>query len=104
MTTIIFEEQAGRMAEISGCKYEEAMEYLEAQDEYYDLVGINVYPDGNLQESDLCSDIVVDGDKMEQYITEHSSLSNEMVEALAEAELRYLEEKGLIEVFEASNI
>ncbi len=92
------DEQAEWMEEFTGLGYEEAMEYLVVEDDYFDLVGINYYPDDDGNYADIQLPCVkIDDEIMLAYIEKNSSLSKEAIEMLYDAEMEYLYRNGFLE-------
>ena len=96
MIFICYEEQAEWMSDYANCEYEEAIEFLEIQQDYYDEIGLNVYPWEEDFGVSIQSDIVVEEDEMADYIESHSSLSNEIIDELLVADVEYLKFVGVI--------
>lgn len=97
MIFICYEEQAEWMSDYANCEYAEAIEFLEIQQDYYDEIGLNVYPWENDFGVSIRSDFVVEEDDMTKYIVSHSSLSVEMIENLLVADVEYLTFVGVIQ-------
>ncbi|MCR5848002.1 MAG: hypothetical protein K6G75_07785 [Lachnospiraceae bacterium] len=97
MIFICYEEQAEWMSDYANCEYEEAIEFLEIQQDYYDEIGLNVYPWEEDFGVSIRSDIVVKEDDMAKYIDIHSSLSIETIDELLVADVEYLKFVGVIQ-------
>lgn len=92
---IYFEDHAKRMSELANCSYEEALEFAETQDRYFDVIGLNVYPeDEDYDYPEEYQDVVYDTE-MAKYILNNSSLPESLIWELIEADLMYLIEVGL---------
>lgn len=94
MIEIDFEKEAIKMMQITQCSKTEADAFLCAQDEYFDMIGLNVYEDELHREHSLSADIVVDDEEMCLYISSRTKLSIEKCRGLSLADLQYLEELG----------
>ncbi len=92
------DEQAEWMEEFSGLDYEDAMEYLLTEDEYYDRIGLNYYPDEDGNYADIPRPYMeVDDETLLAFIEENSSLDQETIEVLYDAEMEYLYRNGFLE-------
>lgn len=91
------DEEVQFLMDETGCDSGEAMDYLDASEDY--LVSIGVL--GNISEEDLHASPentpVVETDKLVAYVVEKTGLSRSLVEKLSDAELDYLLENGLAE-------
>ncbi|RKI38467.1 hypothetical protein D7V86_19500 [bacterium D16-51] len=96
MIEVDFEKEAIRMMQITQCSKTEADVFLCAQDEYFDMIGLNVYEDELHHEHLLSVDIVVDDEEMCLYISSRTKLSIEKCRSLSLADLQYLEELGVV--------
>ncbi len=97
MIFICYEEQAEWMSDYANCEYEEAIEFLEIQQDYYDEIGLNVYPWEEDFGVSIRSDIAVKENDMAKYIDMHSSLSIETIDELLVADVEYLKLVGVIQ-------
>lgn len=89
-------DEAKYLVDEVGCTNEEAIEYVELEDRYYDKIGLNVYEPTDDTDSD--SDIVVEEDEMNEFILKHSNLlTKKLVEKMNEAELKYFKLVGLVQ-------
>ena len=98
------DEAAAFIAERTGCTVEQALAYLYAEDDYFDEIGLNLYPDENnhlILPPEDTSNIVVDDREVTAFVLEHTDLSRELTEKIIEAEFAYMEQQGLI--FEPEN-
>ncbi|MBP3805923.1 MAG: hypothetical protein J6I76_18900 [Oribacterium sp.] len=73
---------------------DEAYEYLEAEDYYYDFAGINVYDLDNIQPSQMVSNTVIDQMDVDKYIVKETGLSAETVNKMSEVLHEYMEKNG----------
>lgn len=112
MTNINLFEEAIFLSGKTNCTLEEAMIYVRAQDEYYDSIGLNFYPDENgfyeidgkkyswdmLNSLPLPKNVpVVDNEKMLSHISEGTGLSLAKCHELEAAEFDYLEKTEVID-------
>jgi hypothetical protein len=97
MISICFEDQAQRMSELAGCSVDEAIEFLCSQTDYYDEIGLIAYPEDEDFNNPIVSSIVVEEDEMTEYLRFNTSLSEDVIEKLLEADTKYLIEVGIID-------
>ena len=86
-------ELAKAISEKTGCSIENAVRFVDVQDQYFDLTGINTKAeDENVPQEQT---IVNDADMM-KYIIDNTGMSESFARNLADAELAYMKEQGLI--------
>lgn len=89
-------EEAKYIANKIKCSLEKALDFVFLEDEFMDLLGLNVYEDTDPK--DLSTDIVLDEEEMHQYIAEHSELLTvEDCEKIQEVENEYFVMLGIID-------
>lgn len=89
-----FSEIADYLVSKNICSKDEAYRYLEAEDKYYDLAGLNVYDMDNADASAMVSNIVIDQNDVERFIAEKTTLNAETVEKISETLYEYMEDYG----------
>ena len=97
MKTIDFEKEAIRIVHITKCSKTEADAFLYAQEEYFDIIGVNVYEDEVNYEHPISTDIIVDDEEMCLYISSRTGISIEKCRNLSLADLQYLKEMGVVD-------
>ncbi len=93
------DEAAVFIAERTGCTVEQALTYLYVEDDYFDKIGLNVYPDEINQfilSEEKNSGIVVDDAEVIAFVLERTDLARELIEKIIEAEFAYMGQQGLI--------
>ena len=93
MKEIYIEEMAQYLADKGGCSLEAALAYCDAEEEYYDEQGLNIY-DFSERPREFGPYIgapVIENDDMVKYISKKTGLGFELVENLSMIELEYLE-------------
>lgn len=89
-----FNDIADYMVSKGVCARDEAYKYLEAEDEYYDAAGLNVYELDNIQPSQMISNTVIDQMDVDKYIVKETGLSAETVDKMSEVLYEYMEKNG----------
>ncbi|MBR6172297.1 MAG: hypothetical protein IKQ49_03890 [Eubacterium sp.] len=87
-------ELAKAMAKETGCSPENAVRFVDAQDQYFDQTGVNVKTGSGVASS--AEPIVVNDADMMKYIIEYTGMSESFARRLADAERKYMEENGFI--------
>ena len=111
--TLNFEEEATFLSSHTNCTFEEALCYVQAEDDYYDTLGLNFYPDKNelfelngkkyafsdfkslAEKSKSGGTTYVDISRMNEFISAKTSLSLEKCTELAAAESDYFVQIGI---------
>lgn len=88
-----FNKIADYMVTKGVCTAEDAYKYLEAEDDYYDLAGVNVYDDDDV-EAQCVSDVVIDQRYVDRFISEKTGLCIEYVERITEVLYEYMTKEG----------
>lgn len=95
--TLNLDEEARYLAECTGLDLEEATSFVELENYYMDLLGLNVY-DGDFNMDSHISN-VVDEKQLNEFISLHSgSLSLDKCGQLQRAELEYFAKIGIVEL------
>ncbi len=89
-----FSDIADYLVSRGACTRDEAYKYLEAEDDYYDDAGLNVYDSDTIQTSQMESNIVIDQADVDQYIVKKTGLSPIIVEKVTEVLFEYMEKNG----------
>ena len=97
MISIFLEDQVQRMSELANCSTNEALEYLYSQTNYYEEIGLIVYPEDEDFNDPTDSSTVVEEDEMAEYIKANTSLSETLIDKLLIADTKYLVEVGVID-------
>ncbi|MBO4394888.1 MAG: hypothetical protein J5819_00895 [Eubacterium sp.] len=94
LVEIDFDEISNYLVEKGVCTAEEAISYLEAEDDYYDSIGLNVYDEDEIDEemssSDRSTAPVVDQRDVDAYIVEHTDLEPSKVDDITGYLMEYL--------------
>ena len=91
------DKEAVFIAEETGCSLEQANTFVDLDDDYYDLIGLNVY-ELDITHEELRSDVVVEDDDIINFVCGRTDkISRELCERMIEAERKYFEKIGLIE-------
>lgn len=88
------DDEAKRMSELTGITLESAKMFVLAEDEYFDIVGVNVYEGEENIESDYA---VVDVQEMVNYIVSVTGIDEELCYRLEDAERKYFCEMGIMD-------
>lgn len=87
-------ELAKAIAIKTGCSPENAVRFLDVQDQYFDQTGVNTDPEKDPYSINAM--VVVDDAKMMKYIIGNTGMSESFARRLADAERAYMEEHGYI--------
>lgn len=111
--TLNFEEEAAFLSAHTNCTFEEALCYVQTEDDYYDTLGLNSYPGKNglfevngkkytssdfnslAEKSKSRGTTYVDISRMNEFISAKTSLSLEKCTELATAESDYFVQIGI---------
>lgn len=97
-----FNDEAKWLSEKSGCSFEDALTFVELEDDYCDEIGLNVYPneDGKIDvEMQTEPDVnapVIDCDALAEYVSSRSALPMGLCENLLYFESEYFKKIDLI--------
>ena len=84
-------ELAKAIAVQAGCSPENAVRFVDAQDQFFDKTGVNV------KSEDVSSEpVIVNDEEMMKYIIEYTGMSESFARRLADAERDYMEKNGFI--------
>ena len=89
-----FSDIADYLVSRGACTRDEAYKYLEAEDDYYDAAGLNVYDSDTIQPSQMESNTVIDQKDVDQYIVKKTGLSPIIVEKVSDVLYEYMEKNG----------
>ena len=87
-------ELAKVMANKTGCSLENAERFLDAQDHYFDEIGVNTTP--GEPTATISPAVVVNDEEMMNYIMNYTGMSESFARRLADAERASMEEQGFI--------
>ena len=94
MKYLDLDDLAEAIAIKTGCSPENALRFVDAQDQYFDKTGVNVKDDdGTIASSEP---VIINDEEMMKYIIEYTGMSESFARRLADAEWAYMEEHGLI--------
>lgn len=97
MVCLDLNKEAIFIAEETGCTPEQANLFVELEDVYYDLLGLNVY-ESDISPKELSSDTVVDDADIIKFVCDRTDMiSKGLCERMLEAEYKYFVEIGLVE-------
>ncbi len=87
-------ELAKAIALQTGCSLENAVRFVDAQDQYFDKTGVNVKSDDKTAASSEL--VIVNDEDMMKYIIEYTGMSESFARKLADAEKEYMQKNGFI--------
>ena len=87
-------ELAKAMAKETGCSPENAVRFVDAQDQYFDRTGVNVKSDDSTAASK--EPVIISDEEMMKYIIEYTGMSESFARKLADAERAYMQKNGFI--------
>jgi len=85
---------AKAIAAESGCSPENAVRFVDAQDQFFDKTGVNVKSDDETAASG--EPVVINDEEMMKYIIEYTGMSESFARKLADAERAYMQRNGFI--------
>lgn len=85
---------AKAIAADSGCSLENAVRFVDAQDQYFDRTGVNVKSDDSTAASK--EPVIISDEEMMKYIIEYTGMSESFARKLADAERAYMQKNGFI--------
>ena len=95
-----FNDEAKWLSEKSGCSFEDALTFVQMEDDYCDGIGLNVYPDENgridAKKEGKKPPVVVEGEAVAEYASAHSNLPLELCQRLFDIESEYFKKIDLI--------
>ena len=77
----------------AGCSLENAIRFLDTQDLYFDMIGVNTVSD---DENVVTDKVVINDAEMMKYIIERTGMSESFARRLADSEWEYMREQGII--------
>lgn len=89
-----FNDIADYMASKGVCTRDDAYKYLEAEDDYYDVVGLNVYDLDDIEPSQAVTSTYIDQRDVDKFIVKQTGLPAEIVDRMTEALYEYMEKNG----------
>lgn len=93
-TKLDLESESKRLTEFTGISEEITYAFVISEDNYCDLIGLNIYDDSDYVEE---SAIVLDIEEMLSYISGETGIDLGLCELLQEAEDKYFSEIGIID-------
>lgn len=88
------ENESKRLTELTGMPEEVTYAFVISEDNYCNLIGLNIYDDSDYVEE---SKIVLDIEEMLSYISGETGIDLDSCELLQEAEDKYFSEIGIID-------
>ncbi len=89
-----FDSISNYLVEKGVCTAEEALTYLEAEDAYYDSVGLNDYGEAG-EPTEPSTAPVIDQNDVDAYIVEHTNLELSKVQDISDQLMEYLVGQGI---------
>lgn len=100
MICLDLDEEARYISKRTGCSLDIATTFVDLEDSYYDLLGVNVYDDSPVKEISQEDATVVDEDELLKFICSKSEeISENLCETMLEAEHEYFVKIGIVEEF-----
>lgn len=88
------EDESKRLTELTGVSEEVTYAFVVSEDNYCDIIGLNIYDDNDYVEE---SEIILDIEEMLTYISKKTGIDLDICYLLQEAEDKYYSEIGIID-------
>lgn len=93
MIYLDLEEQIKYIAELTALDYELAEKYVYAEDRYYDIIDLNVYPGGERENASIG---IVDEGELIKYISKETGMDLDMCNRFAVSTIVFAWETGIL--------